>query len=98
MSDLQRAKKLARCRMVKDLTKISQEIMREAVRARDRYSPYNSLHEAYAVLKEEIEEFWTEVKKRPNNRFKKSIRKEVIQIGAVSMLILMDLLDGDQSP
>jgi len=48
----------------------------------DRIHPnFKSTHEAYAVILEELDEFWDEVKK--NKPDYKNMKKELIQIAAM---------------
>ncbi len=56
-----------------------------------KFPPFASLHEGYAVLKEEVEEFWDEVKNFKYNESHeeseslKNIEKELIQIAAMAV-------------
>ena len=52
---------------------------------------FRSLHEAYGILLEEVDEFWDEVKKKPQNRDKQNIVKELIQIAAISIKAIKSL-------
>lgn len=73
---------------------------REACDALEKFGPYNSLHEAYAVLAEEVDELWEIVKLKqwteeliltPDKmRSAERIRKEAIQIAAVALRIAAD--------
>ena len=63
----------------------------EALEAADRFPPFNSAHEAYAVLMEEVEEFWEEVKKKRKLRDYRHIRAELIQVAAVAIRAAVDL-------
>jgi hypothetical protein len=53
--------------------------------------PLNSAHEAYAVILEEVEEFWQEVVKKRELRDKKKLRAELIQIAAMACRAIHDL-------
>lgn len=64
-------------------------IREEALRAARKHKPMNSPHEAYAVILEEVDELWAEVK-RDHGR-KVEAYKEVIQIGAMAVRYLVDL-------
>jgi hypothetical protein len=55
------------------------------------HGPLASAHEAYAVLVEEMDEFWDEVKKRSENRDKLAMRTELIQIAAMACRAIHDL-------
>ena len=60
------------------------EIQKEAQRVEEKYQrDYSSHHEFYAVLLEEVQEVWDEIKKK--NPDKSKLRKEVIQIGSVCL-------------
>lgn len=74
---------------------ILDEILFEALRARGTWPPYNSYHEGYAVLKEEIEELWDAVKRKPRDH--NHIREEAIQVGAVILLFITDLCNPDHT-
>lgn len=55
------------------------------------HPPMHSLHEAYAVISEEIDELWDEVRKKERNRDPANIRKELIQIAASAWRASRDL-------
>lgn len=67
------------------------QIAEELVRARGLHKPLNSAHEAYAVILEEVDELWDEVRKRGNRRDRESMRLELVQIGAMCARALTDL-------
>lgn len=50
---------------------------------------YNSAHEAYAVILEELDELWVEVKRRHKRII--DMRKEAIQVATTTIRFLMDL-------
>ncbi len=50
-------------------------------------SEINSLHEGYAILLEEVDEFWDEVKKKPKNRDKKKLIEEIVQCAACCKML-----------
>ncbi|KKN04743.1 hypothetical protein LCGC14_1094520, partial [marine sediment metagenome] len=49
------------------MDKIIDDIKKEAVQAELIWKPFNSLHEAYAILLEEMDELWEEVKASQKN-------------------------------
>ena len=63
------------------------DIQREAVAARHRYPPFNSAHEGWAVLYEEVDEIWDEV--RANNV--DAAIAEAIQAGAMCVRFVADM-------
>lgn len=65
------------------MNKFLEEVATEAARATENHGQFNSLHEAYGVLAEEVDEFWEEVRKKREDRSAENIRAELIQIAAV---------------
>lgn len=59
-------------------------IIKEAEKARAKYGHFNSCHELYGVLKEEVDEFWQEVKyptktKEEDSEYYDSKRKDMVR-------------------
>jgi hypothetical protein len=66
----------------------------ELIRARKAHPKrLNSPHEAYAIIKEELEEFWDIVKLKSNDPSydKTFMRDELIQIAAMAIRTILDL-------
>ncbi len=59
--------------------------------ARVIHKGLHSYHEGYAVLKEELEELWDEIKKREPDNDK--LFKEAIQVGAMALAFIHELLE-----
>jgi hypothetical protein len=71
------------------LESLLEEIAQEVERAQDMHAPMHSLHEGYAVLKEELDELWDEVRmKHPD--FERA-RKEAIQCAAMAVRLVLDV-------
>ncbi|MCE7734045.1 MAG: hypothetical protein GPJ54_04145 [Candidatus Heimdallarchaeota archaeon] len=70
---------------------ILQEMKFEYLEARVTHKGLHSYHEGYAVLKEEIEELWDEIKKRQPDNDK--LFKEAIQVGAMALAFIYELLE-----
>lgn len=68
-----------------------QEIQNELSHAIHLHPPLASLHEAYAVILEELDELWDQVRAYPNHHDPKKVRKELVQIGAMALRALRDL-------
>lgn len=68
------------------------DILKEHERATSLHPPFNSRHEGYAILLEELEELWEIVKlnhvKNPDCR--KDMKKEAIQVAAMSIRFIED--------
>ena len=79
--------------------KITDEVAGEVTRARQIHKGMNSLHEAKAVIEEEFDEFWEQVKinpkKLPSDEERQirmsEIRNELIQTAAMCVRSIMDL-------
>jgi hypothetical protein len=69
----------------------------EFKKACHKFKPFNSSHEAFAVIQEEVDEFWEEVKKKKEERDPAKMLKELIQIAAMARRSANDLgLLGDK--
>lgn len=68
------------------------DAVREFRAAREKFAPFNSAHEGFAVLKEEVDELWDEVKKGgTQKRSKTRMRKEAIQVAAMALRFIEDV-------
>ncbi len=69
----------------------------EVKRAMEMHRRMNSGHEAYAVILEELEEFWQEVKaQKPREPLSRNAYKELLQTAAMCCRAVLDLeLDPD---
>jgi len=61
----------------------------ECQRAMDRFHPFASPHEGWAVIREELDELWEHV--RANTGRSPEARKEAIQIAAMALRYAHDL-------
>lgn len=73
-------------------------VQEEADSAMAAHGSMRSTHEAYAVILEELDEFWDEVKKNPKkltdeqwSQWRKDMRKELIQTSAMATRAIIDL-------
>ena len=64
------------------------EVKQEFRRAIDKFSSFSSTHEGYAVIKEELDELWDEIKGNTNP--KGNMRKEAAQIAAMGLRFIVD--------
>lgn len=77
--------------MLPPIKEILLEVEQEDYRAIAIHGPMNSAHEAYAIIFEELEEFWEEVRKKESIRNPPQMRKELIQIAAMAIRAIYDL-------
>lgn len=59
------------------------EMMEELARAERHGKEFVSLHEAYAVILEELDEVWDITRQKRHDRSESDLRKELIQLGAM---------------
>lgn len=67
----------------------------EYCNARKKHPRMNSLHEGYAVLLEEVDELWEEVKKRSALRSRANMKTELIQIAAMAAALYAEVVTYD---
>jgi len=77
-------------------------VLVETYNAMLKHRPFNSAHEGYAVILEEMDELWDVVKLNPKKIFagtaaeqkgihRKLMRSEAIQVAAMAIRFLMDV-------
>ncbi len=65
-------------------------VLQELMRARAKHAPMHSAHEGYAVISEELDELWDEIKNRNPSRIR--LLEEGIQVSAMGMRFLIDVV------
>ena len=63
------------------------EIRAEFWKARKKHKPMHSAHEAYAVILEELDEAWDEIKRDDVP----AARKEMVQVAAMALAFLVEI-------
>lgn len=63
------------------------DIKYEYLTARGRFPKFNTAHEGFAVLKEEVDELWDEVKS--NNR--EAAKGEALQVAAMALAFILEI-------
>lgn len=76
-----------------DIKQALELVETEARAATELWQPFNSVHEGYAVLLEEVDELWEAIKMRPRNM--NNVKGEVIQVGAMAIRFLADLIQEE---
>ncbi|MEN6567173.1 MAG: hypothetical protein ABFC57_12835 [Veillonellales bacterium] len=71
------------------------EVIEELEKAIKNHVPMNSAHEGYAVIKEELDELWDEVKKR--NPDPELLRMEARQVAAMGIRFMIDILRPEKA-
>jgi len=67
------------------------DALQELKRATGINGPFNSGHEAYAVILEEVDEFWDEIRLKGPERNRYKMRAELVQIAAMACRASMDM-------
>src|ERR1035437_1307062 len=83
------------CRPIRDIAPADFEKIAEAIdevnwelgRAMEKFPAFKSRHEGYAVILEELDELWQEIKHGSPER----AREEAIQVAAMALRFLVDL-------
>lgn len=70
------------------------EVCSELIRAVGRYPTFASGHEGWAVIREEMDELWDEVRKR--NSDPDRMRAEAIQVAAMAIRFVLDVCEVDK--
>lgn len=58
--------------------------------ALEKFPAFNSAHEGYAVILEELDELWMEIKAHQRNRSNEAMRREAIQVAAMALRFIME--------
>jgi hypothetical protein len=69
---------------------ITDEVMREVVRAQSLHAPMGNAHEAYAVILEELDEYKAHVWTKQSQHNQREMRKELIQVAAMAVRAIID--------
>jgi hypothetical protein len=70
---------------IEELDRALTEVGSEVIDARANWPPFNSAHEAFAVLSEEHAELWEHVRTKQSRRDLAAMRKEAIQVAAMAI-------------
>ena len=69
-------------------------MVKELDKAQERSPCFNSYHEGYAIIKEEFDELWDEIRKDPFVINAEKVRFEASHVAATAIRFLMDLHQG----
>jgi hypothetical protein len=59
------------------------------------HGPFHSAHEGYAVIKEELDELWDEIKLKRSERNPVNLREEAVQVAAMAIRFLVDIAEDE---
>ena len=79
---------------IKPYTEMTKEVALKLIEveldsAMEKFPLFNSSHEGYAVILEEMDELWHEIKNNKNPHSLVNQKKEAIQVGAMAVKFLM---------
>ncbi len=70
---------------------LANEVVNELATAGSKFGKFNSAHEGYAVILEEVDELKEEIWKKRKDRDKGAMRAECIQIAAMALRFIEDV-------
>lgn len=70
-------------------TKAVNDVISELTRARNKFPAFGNAHEGYAVILEELDELWDEIKKKDPSR--EDLRAEAMQVAAMGLRFMIDV-------
>lgn len=82
-------------RIGRSIDRVVSDVKEELGRARRCFPAFHSAHEGFAVLKEEVDELWDEVKARPGGERTKLMREEAIQVAAMALRFIVDCCEEE---
>ena len=71
-------------------------LQRELERAQSHYPAYHSTHEGYAVIREELDELWDNVKREKRTSADGVTGIEALQVATTAVRFILDLCDESE--
>jgi hypothetical protein len=78
------------------MSQIYTDIEAEVSRAEARFPSFNSAHEGFAILLEEVDELKAHVWMKQGMRLTHEMRREAVQVAAMAVRFIQDICDGDR--
>jgi len=72
------------------------QIKVEVLTAKSKWPTFNSAHEGYAILLEEVHELWDHVKTHQKNRNLAAMRMEAVQVAAMALRFATEVCDEER--
>lgn len=69
----------------------------ECLRATEKYGALHGPHEGYAVILEEVDELWDEIKAWKQGGSVRKMREEALQVAAMAMRFLVDIESSESA-
>lgn len=86
--------------MVKDelLNAIQRLIKTEMIKASEKFASFNTAHEGYAILLEEVDELWAAIKLKQSDVNRDThITHEALHVAAMALRFLYDICSKDEA-
>ena len=77
--------------MAKIYSRELRDVSDELDKALRKHPKFNGAHEGWAVIREEVDELWDEVKVRQEKRRRDKMRKEAIQVAAMALRFALEV-------
>lgn len=74
-------------------SKACNDVLRELARARRKFPAMCSAHEGYAILHEEVDELWDDVRGPDDSGRNGRMRAEAVQVAAMALRFIEDVCD-----
>lgn len=74
------------------MSTFADEVRDELARARSKFGPVASLHEGYAVILEELDEYWEEVRGHTSDEQLNRAYRELLQVAAMAQRTAEDVI------
>lgn len=79
----------------KERNRIVGLVVNELISAQEKWPGFNSAHEGWGVLAEEVDELWDEVKVNQKKRDLDKMRKEAIQVAAMAIRFAVEVCNEE---
>jgi len=79
-----------------DVKDVLEDVERELDTAMSNWPPFNSAHEGWGVLSEEVCELWEHVKTKQKNRDLEAMRRECIQVAAMAVRFALEICNEER--
>jgi len=81
---------------MRQLAAAVKEVTEEVANAKANWPTFNSAHEGFAVLKEEVDELWDEVRINQKRRDLDKMYKEAKQVAAMALRFMTEVCDEER--
>lgn len=85
--------KEAEMKTLQEIETMLRAVESEVLSATESWPPFNSAHEGFAVLAEEVDELWDHVKTNQKRRDPEAMKKEAVQVAAMAVRFALELCD-----